>query len=125
MLEERVGGVICAEGHAHGGDADLRLATAPDEGHDFFAKVGIEDGLHVAAMKRVRGLVVERKAVDGIDAEEFYFAGVDEIGEGADHALAFEFELVAGAGGETEQRRSPVTVDDHAEFDAEAWRMPA
>jgi len=63
-----------------GGDADLRLATAPDEGHDFFAKVGIEDRLDVATMKRVRRLVVEREAVDGVDAEEFYFAGVDEIG---------------------------------------------
>src|SRR5258708_34567037 len=76
-------------------------------------------------MKGMRGLVVERKAVDGIDAEEFYFAGVDEIGERADHALVLEFPLIAGGGGEAEQRRSPVAVDDDAQFDAQAWRMPA
>ena len=72
--------MIRAERHAHGGNGNVRLATAPDERHNFFAEVGIENGLHVAAMKGMRGLVVEREAVDGIDAEEFYFAGVDEIG---------------------------------------------
>src|SRR5258708_12830437 len=124
MLEERVRRVICAEGHAHRGDTDLRLAIAPDKGHDFFAQVRIEDGLHIAAMKGMRGLVVEGKAVDGIDAEEFYFAGVDEIGERADHALAFELPLIAGGGGEAEQRRFPVALDDEAQFESQAWRMP-
>src|SRR5713226_3645476 len=125
MLEEGVGRVIRAERHAHGGDADLRLAIAPNERHDFFAQIRVEYGLHVAAMKGMRGLVVEREAVDGIDAEEFHFAGVDEIAERADHALAFEFPLVAGTRREAEQRRSPVAVDHDAQFDAQAWRMPA
>src|SRR5258708_13354308 len=125
MLEERVRRVICAEGHAHRGDTDLRLAIAPDKGHDFFAQVRIEDGLHIAAMKGMRGLVVEGKAVDGIDAEEFYFAGVDEIGERADHALAFELPLIAGGGGEAEQRRSPLAVTHSAPFTAQPCGIPA
>src|SRR6266404_5142537 len=125
MLEERVSRVIRAERHAHGRNANLRLATAPDERHDFFAQVRIEDGLHVAAMKRMRGFVVERKSVDGIDAEEFQFAGVDEIGQRADHPLAFQLELVTRARRKAQQRRSPVAVDDYTQFDAQARRMPA
>src|SRR6266404_2664830 len=124
MLEERVGGVIRAEGHAHGRDGDLRLAIAPDEGHDFFAQIRIENGLHVAAMKGMRGLVVEGEAVDGIDAEEFHFAGVDEVAERANHALPLELPLVARGGGKADQGRSPVTVDDDAQFDPQARRMP-
>jgi hypothetical protein len=80
MLEERIRGMICAEGHAHGGDGGLRLAIAPDKGDELLAKVGIENGLDVAAMKGMRGLAVEREAVDGIDAEKFNAARVDEIG---------------------------------------------
>lgn len=121
MFKERVGGVIGAEGSTHGGDGDaLGLAIVPDEGDDFLAKVGIENGLNVAAMKRMSAFVIEAEAVDGIDTEDFYFAGFDEIGESADHALAFEFVFIAGTGGKTEKRLAPVAVDDDAEVQAQA-----
>src|SRR5690349_14922093 len=71
MFEERVCSVIGAEGSAHGGDGNLRLAVVPDKGNDFFAQVRIELRLNVAAMERMSGLVVEALAVDGIDAVEF------------------------------------------------------
>ena len=92
------------------------LAIVPDKGDDFLAQIGVEHGLHVAAMKRVRALVVEAVVVDGIDGEKFDAAGVDEVGERADHALIFEFPLVAGAGGKADQRLAPVAVDHDAEY---------
>jgi hypothetical protein len=126
MLEERVGGVIGAKGCAHGGDGDAgALAIVPDEGNDFLAKVGIEDGLHVAAVKGMGAFVIEAEAVDGIDAEEFYFAALDKISEGADHALAFELGFVASAGGKAENGLAPVAVDDHVQIEAEPGRIPA
>ncbi len=102
-----------------------RLAIVPDERNDFFPQVGIKDGLHVTAVKRMRAFVIKAEAVDGIDAEEFYLAAFDEIGECADHALAFEFRLVTRAGGKTENRLSPVAVDDDTQVHAEPGRMPA
>ena len=126
MLEERVGGVIGAEGCAHGGNGDAgALAIVPDEGNDLFAKVGIEDGLDIAAVKGMRAFVIEAEAVDGIDAEDFDFAALDKIGESADHALAFEFGFVAGAGGKTENGLSPMAMDDDAKVKPQAGRMPA
>src|SRR5258708_29304662 len=125
MLEERIGGLICAEGSAHGGDGDaLRLAIVVDERQDFLAKVGIEHGLDVAAVKWVRGFVVEAVSVDRIDAIELDLAAVDKIGERADHALAFELPFIASAGGEADERRSPVAKNDYAHLDAEPRRMP-
>lgn len=125
MLEERVGGVIRAEGCAHGGNGDAgALAIVPDEGNDLFTKVGIEDGLDIAAVERMRAFVVEAEAVDGIDAENFDFAAFDEIGESADHALALKFVFVAGAGGKTENGLSPVAVNDDAQVEPEPGRMP-
>ena len=124
MFKERVGGVIGAEGSAHGGNGDAGLAVVPDEGDDFFAEVGIEDGLDVAAVEGMRGFVVEAEAVDGVNAEEFDTAGVDEFGEGADHGLVFEFPFVTGAGGKADERLAVVAVDEDAKFEAEAGRMP-
>jgi hypothetical protein len=125
MFEERVGGVICAEGGAHGGDGDTRrLAIVPDERDDFFAEVGIKNGLNVAAMKGMGVLVVKTVAIDGVDGEKFESASVDKVGECANQALAFEFPFVAGAGGKTEQRRTPVAVDDDTHFNAESGGMP-
>ena len=98
------------------------MAIVPDEGNDLFAKVGIEDGLDVTAVEWVRAFVVKAEAVDGIDAEDFDFATFDEIGEGADHALAFEFGFVAGAGGKAENGLAPVAVDDHAEVEPQAGK---
>jgi len=76
-------------------------------------------------VKRVRSLVVKALPVDRIHGEEFDSSGIDEIGERADHALAFEFHLVARTGRETQQRRAPVTVDDHAQFQTKPVRVPA
>lgn len=126
MLEEGVCGVIGAEGGAHGGDGDaLALAVVPDEGNDFLAKVGIEDGLNIAAMERMCALVIKAEAVNGIDAKDFEFAAIDEVGERANHALAFEFVLVTGAGGKTDERLAPMAVDDDAKVKPQAGRVPA
>src|SRR5271165_6111171 len=125
MFEESVGRVIGAERSAHGGDRDLRFAIVPDEGHDFLAKVGIENRLNVAAMKRVRFLVVKAEAIDGINCKEFDAASMYKIGKRSDHALAFEFPLVTGTGGKTKERRTPVAVHDDAELDAQPGRVPA
>src|SRR5260370_42653295 len=113
MFEERICGVIGAERCAHGGNGDsLRLAVVPDEGDNFLAQVRIEHRLDVAAMKGMRALVVEAEAVDGVDGVKLELAAVDEIGESADHRLAFELPFVAGAGGKADQRRAPVAVND-------------
>jgi hypothetical protein len=122
---KRVGGVIRAERSAHGGNGDLRLAMIPDEGNDLFAEVGIENGLDIAAVKRVSAFVVEAEAIDGVDGIELDAAGVDEIGEGANHALALEFEFIAGTGGKTEERRAPMSIGNDAKVQAEAGRVPA
>lgn len=125
MLEQRVGGVIRAKGSAHRGDGELRFAVVPDEGDDLLAKIRIENGLDIAAMERVRALIVEAEAVDGIDGEEFDAAGIDEIAKRTDHALTFELPLIAGAGWKTQEWWTPVAVNGNAEFEAQAMRMPA
>ena len=70
MLEEGVGGVISAERCAVGGDRDAgRLALGVDEGEDFAGDVVVVLRLEPAAMERVRALVIERIALDAVDAE--------------------------------------------------------
>jgi len=125
MLKEDVGGVISAEGRAHRGNRDAGLAVVPDEGDDFLAQVGVENGLHVTAMEGMSALVVEAQAINGIDCEELDAARVNEIGEGANHALALEFPFIAGTGRKAHEWRSPMAVDDDTEFDAQTGRMPA
>lgn len=125
MPEEGVGGVISAKGCSHGGDGDAAAAVVVDEGDDFLGEVGVEDGLHVAAMKGMRGLVVEAESIDGIDGVELDAAGIDEFSERADHALAFEFPLVSGAGGKAKDGRAPVAIGDDTKIEAETGRMPA
>src|SRR6267142_359620 len=91
--------MVRAEGSAHRGDGDAwRLAVIPDKGNDFFAQIGVKNGLDVAAMKGMRALIVKAEAINGVNGEEFYPSGVNEIGKGPDHALAFELHLVAGGG---------------------------
>jgi len=125
MLEEGVGGVIGAEGSAHGRNGDARLAVIPDEGNNFFAQVGIENRLDVTAVKGVSTFVVEAETVNGVDGIELDAAGIDEIGESANHALALEFEFIAGTGGKTEEWRAPMSIGNDAEIEAEAGRVPA
>ena len=125
VSEKRVGSVIGTEGRSHGGDGDAGLARAPNEGDDFFAEVGVKDRLHVAAVKRVCGFVVETQTVDGIHGVELDPAGINERSKGSDHALAPEFPFVTSAGGKAEQWRSPVAVHDDAEVEAETRGMPA
>src|SRR6516164_4813337 len=117
--------MVGAERRTHGGNGKARLAVVPDERNDFLAQVGIENGLHVAAVKRMRCLVVEAEAVDGIDAVEFDTPGVDEIGECAYHALIFQLPFITGTGGKPEKRRTPVAVNNNAQFETETGRMPA
>src|SRR6266850_1173186 len=118
--------MVRAEGSAHRGDGDAwRLAVIPDKGNDFFAQIGVKNGLDVAAMKGMRALVVKAEAINGVNGEEFYSSGVNEIGKGPDHALAFELHLVAGAGGKAQQRRAIVPIDDYTELEAEPRRVPA
>src|SRR6266850_2401099 len=118
--------MVRAEGSAHRGDDDAgRLAVVPDEGNDFFAQIGVENGLDIAAMKGMRALIVKAETIDGVNGEEFYSSGVNEIREGPDHALAFELHLVSGTGGKTQQRRAVMAIDNHAELDAEPRRVPA
>jgi hypothetical protein len=126
MLEERVGGMIRTKGSAHGGNGNAgALAIVPNEWNDLLAKVRIEDGLHVAAVKRMCALAIKAKAVDGIDAEEFYSAAVKEIAERANHALAFELAFVTGTGRKAKDGLSPVAVDDDPHVHAESRRIPA
>ncbi len=121
MFEQRIGGMIGTEGSAHGGYGNARrLAIVPNEGDDFLAQVGIEDRLHVAAMKRMRGLVVKAQAVDRIHAEKFKLAAVNEVSKRTNQGLSFELELVARARGKADQWRAIVAIDDHAEFETQA-----
>ena len=96
----------------------------PDEGNNFFTQVGIEDGLYVAAVKGVSTFVVKAETVDGIDGIELDTAGINEIGEGADHALALKLEFITRTGGETEERRAPMSVGNDAKVQAEARGVP-
>jgi hypothetical protein len=125
VAKKRVGGVIGAEGSTHGGDGDGGLAIVPDERDHFLGEIAVEHGLDIAAMEGMGALVVEAEAIDGVDGVELDAASVDEFGESADHALAFELPFVAGAGGETEEGRAVVAIDDDAEFQAEARGVPA
>ena len=126
MLEERVRRVVRAERSAHRGNDDaLRLAIIPDEGHDLLPQIRVEHRLHVAAMKRMRGFVVEAVSVDGVHRVELDFAAIDEFAERLDHALVFEFPFVAAAGRESKQRRAPVAVHHDPKLQTNALGIPA
>ena len=65
-------------------------------------------------MERVRALVIERIALDSVDAENPDPPLVDIWGEGADHALAFLLVLVATARREGEDGRAVIAVNGDA-----------
>jgi hypothetical protein len=73
----------------------------------------------------MRAFVVKAEPVDRIDAENFYFSAINEIGQRADQALAFEFKLIARARRKSEYWLSPVAVHKHAHVEAEPVRIPA
>src|SRR5207253_5819145 len=126
VLKQAVRGVVRAKRSAHRCNRNaLRLAMVPDKRHDLFAQVRIKDRLDVAAVKRVRSLVVKTVPIDRIHAEEFDSSCVDEIRERTDHALALELPLVAGAGRKTKQRRAPMPVNADAQLHAKPVRVPA
>src|SRR3974377_950747 len=101
------------------------MAIVPNERDNFIAQVGVENRLHVTAVKGVRTFVVEAEAVDGIDAIKFDAPTIDEIRKGANHALAVAFPFIARAGGKAEERRAPVTKNDDTHIAAQTWRIPA
>src|ERR1700735_5025513 len=76
-------------------------------------------------MEGMGALVVEAGVIGGINREKFHAAGFDQAAEGSDQAHVFEFVLVAGAGGEAEDRLAPVAVDDYAEFETHSLGIPA
>src|SRR5467141_4955814 len=126
VLEEAVGGVVRAKRSAHRRDRNaLCLTIVPNKRDDLFPQVRIKNDLDVAAMKRVRALVVKTLPIDRIHGEKFDSSGFDEIRERADHALALELPLVAGAGREAQERWAPMTEDGDAQLHAEPVRVPA
>src|SRR5712664_592005 len=126
VLEEAVRSVVRAKRSTHRGDRNaLCLTIVPNKWDDLFAQVRIKNDLDVTTMKRVRALVVKAVAVDGIQGEEFNSSGINEIRERGDHALALELPLVAGAGREAKERRTPVTEHGDAQLHTEPVRVPA
>src|SRR5262249_40459121 len=102
-----------------------RLKVVQKEGQDFSGKIEIEHRLYIAAMKRVRALVVKTQSVDRVHRVELDLPAVNEITERTNQSLSFEFPLVACAGRKSQQRRAPVTVHHHTQFQAQPVRIPA
>jgi hypothetical protein len=75
-------------------------------------------------MERVRSLVIERVALDSIDAENPDPSLVEVRAEGADHALAFLLMFVAAAGGEGENGQTVMAVNVDPHVAIEAIRVP-
>src|SRR5258708_25704919 len=126
VLEEAVRSVVRAKRSAHRRDRNaLCLTIVPNKRDDLFPQVRIKNDLDVAAMKRVRALIVKTLPIDRIHGEKFDSSGFDEIRERADHALALELPLVAGAGREAQERWAPMTEDAGGPPHAEAGRVPS
>jgi hypothetical protein len=125
MFEEGVGGMIGAERCAVSGDRDAgRLALGVDEGKHFAGDVIVVLRLQPAAMERMRAFVVERIALDSVDAEDADSTLIDVGDEGANHALTFLLPLVAHAGRKSEDGRTVIAVSGDAHVPIEAVRIP-
>ena len=125
VLQQGVRGMVGAEGCPGGRDGDAWCpAVVVDEGHHLEGDVRVVHRLHVAAVAGVGALVVPALVVDGVDAEDLHPAGVDVMGERADHALARVLVLVATARREHEQRPAVVPVDPDPHLLPEPGRMP-
>jgi len=126
MLEQGICGMVGAEGGAHCGDRDARrLAIVVDERHHLVTHVSVKLRLHPAAMKRMSTLIVKAREVHGIDAEEFHAPAINQVCEAANQPLVLKLPFVPGAGGKTDERRSPMTVDHDAQLHSKAVRIPA
>ena len=120
VFEEGVGRVEGSERCAISGDRDAgRLALGVDEGEDFAGNVVVVLRLEPAAMERVRVLVIERIALNSVDAEDPDSSRVEIGAEGADHSLTFLLVLVAHAGRKSEDGHAVMAVNGDAHFAAE------
>jgi len=75
-------------------------------------------------MEGVRTLVIERIALDAVDAENPDPPLVEVRAEGADHALAFLLMFVAAARGEGEDGQTVMAVNGDAHVAIETVRVP-
>src|SRR5690242_8918535 len=75
-------------------------------------------------MQWMCAFIVKAEAVDGINAEKLYLPAIDKIGQRANHALAFQFRFIAGACRKSENRLSPVAVDENSQLKTQPRRMP-
>src|SRR5204862_1686227 len=125
MLEESVGRVISTEGCAQRGNRDTRhLALGVDERENFVRHIGIVLRLHPAPMEGVCSLVIERIALNAVDAEDADSPLLDVGAERANHALTFHLRFVAAAGRESEDRPAVVAVNGDAHVAIETVRVP-
>src|SRR6185369_17300026 len=90
------------------------LALRINERENRVSNISVILRLHPAPVERMRSLIIERIALDSVDAEDTDTAVLDKRAEGANHALAFLFVLVAHAGGESEDRRTVIPVNGDA-----------
>ena len=125
VLEESVGRVIGAERCAERGDADARrLALGVDEWKNFVCHIGIVLSLHPTPMEGMRSLVLERIAVNAVDAEDPDAPFFQVRAERAYHALAFHLPFVTTARWEGEDGRTVISVDGDTHVPIEAVRVP-
>ena len=95
-----------------------------DERDDFVADVAVELRLHVTAVRRMRGAVVERLLIGASHREQLDSPGIDEVAESGNHALLFHLVFVAPAGRESDQWRAPVTKHQNSHLAIEMGGMP-
>jgi len=76
-------------------------------------------------MKRVRALVVKLCPLIEFTVKNLILPASMKSAQRADHALALELPLVAGAGREAQERWAPMTEDGDAQLHAEPVRVPA
>jgi hypothetical protein len=115
MLEEGVSRVIGAERGAIGSDRDARrLALGVDKRENFARHVVVVLRLEPAAMEGVCSFVIERIALDSVDAKNPDPPLVEVRAKGADHALAFLLMFVAAARREGEDGQTVMAVNGDA-----------
>src|SRR5580704_18884436 len=108
MLEQRVCSVIGPKRCAHGGNRNLaRLTIILNKGDRFMPHVGVELRLHPAPMKWMRALIVKPSGIHRVNAEKLQASSINQRRQAFDQTLSLKLPLIAGARGESKQRRSP------------------